>query len=355
MSLRDLQEKYGDFYSPRFRVEVGDRTFTEATGVLSDVSVDTTLDGADRFSFTLNYPFDHSNGSFVGFEWADFAENTPVTLWLGYGKQLEPSEPTERPEADPAFVGKISSIKTDFPSGGMPTIAISGFDLLHDMTKETKKRSWEDTKVTEVVTKVAGEYFGKPNTNVEPSDLKPDKIIQEKNDYQFLATDLGDKYGFEMFARRKKFFFRSRKPDRKPGTPVVTLRYGESLDSFSPELNDSAQVKTVEVRHWDPAKKKEIVGSAEGTEGTGKRVIRATAQSKDIADSIAEAELARISEGFVSGSAETIGIPEIRAGVTVRIEGVGEKFTGDYFVEQATHSIGGSGYTTSFQITERPK
>lgn len=355
MSLRDLQKKYGEFYSPRFRVEVGGETFTEATGILSDVSVDTTMDGADRFSFNLNYPFDHSIGSFTDFEWDDFAPDTSVTMWLGYGEQLEPPERTDRPEADPAFVGKISSIKTDFPSGGAPTVAISGYDLLHDMTKGTKERSWEKTKVSEVVKKVASEYFGK-KVDVDETGLEPNKVIQDKkNDFQFLATELGETYGFEVYVRRDKFFFKTQDPRKRPGKPVVTLRYGESLSSFSPELNDAEQVKTVEVRHWNPAKKKEIVGTAEQEEGTGKRVIRQMVQSEDMAKSIAEAELNRIAEAYVSGSGETIGIPEIRAGVTVRIEGVDERFTGNYFVEQATHGIGGSGYTTSFQVTERPK
>lgn len=355
MSLQDLQKKYGDFYSPRFRVEVGDKTFTEATGVLSDVQVDTTMEGADRFSFTLNYPFDHSTGSFTGLKWEEFAPGTPVKLWLGYGKQLEPPAPTAQPAADPAFLGKISSVKTDFPSSGTPTVAISGHDLLHDMTKGTEKEIWENTNVTDVVEAVAGKYFGR-KTDVDKVDLKPARIEQDnKSDYQFLATEIGEKYGFDLFVRRDTFFFKTRDRKKRPASPVVTLRYGESLNSFSPEINDAGQVKTVEVRGWDSANKNDIVGIAEQEQGTGKLVFRETIQSEDQARSIARAEMDRISTAFVTGSGETIGIPEIRAGVTVSIEGVSEKFTRKYFVEQATHSIGGSGYTTSFQVTERPK
>lgn len=353
MSLRELQAKYGDFYSPRFRVTVGTETFTEATGVISDLQVDSTLDGADRFSFTLNYPFDHSKGAFSGFDWADFAVDTSVTIWMGYGTNLEPPAPKTRPEADPAFVGKISSVQPDFPSGGTPTVAISGYDLLHDMTTGTKERSWEGTSVSDIVREVASEYFGR-KVEVDETGLTPDTVVQDKkSDYQFLATDLGETYGFEVFVRRDAFFFKTREPTKRPGEPVVTLRYGESLSSFSPELNDAEQVQTVEVRHWNPSTKSEIVGTATQEEGSGTRVLRAPVQSEDMATSMAEAELGRITESFVRGSGETLGIPEIRAGVTIRIEGVSEQFTRNYFVEQATHGIGGSGYTTSFQLTER--
>lgn len=355
MSLRELQEKYDDFYAPRFRVEVGNRTFTDATGVLSDLSVDTTMDGADRFSFNVNYPFDHSSGSFVGFEWDEFAPGTSVKMWISYGEQLDPEPPTSQPEADPALVGKISSVKTDFPSGGTPSIGVSGFDLLHEMSDGTKERKWEETTVADVVKDVASEYFGK-KVDVDETGLKPNSIVQDnKTDLEFVSKELGETYGFEVFVSRDTLYFKTRDDRRRPGTPIATLRYGESLSSFSPEVNDAEQVKTVEVRHWDPASKDEIVGTAEQEEGSGKLVLRRTVGSEDEARTIAEAELNRVVDSFVTGSGETLGIPELRAGVTVRIEGVTGRFTGNYFVEQAAHSLGGSGYTTSLQMTERPK
>jgi phage protein D len=41
-------------------------------------------------------------------------------------------------------------------------------------------------------------------------------------------------------------------------------------------------------------------------------------------------------------------VPDIRAGRNVIITGAGSRFSGNYFVTQSTHSIGESGYTTSF-------
>jgi hypothetical protein len=353
MSLQDLQAKYENFYAPRFRVTVDGEPFTDATGVISDLSVDTTLDGADRFSFTLNYPFDHATSAFDGLDWETFAIGNAVEIWMGYGSALEANSETAQPESDSAFIGKISAVQPDFPAGGTPTVAISGYDLLHDMTTGTKERSWEDTSLTDIVTEVASEYFGE-KVEVDETGLTPPKVIQDKkNDYQFLATDLGETYGFELFVRRDAFYYKTREPGKRPTDPIATLRYGESLSSFSPELNDAQQVETVEVRHWDPATKSEIVGTAEQEEGSGTSVVRLAVQSAEIATKIAEAELFRISTAFVSGSGETVGIPELRAGVTLRIEGVSKPFNRDYFVEQATHSLGGSGYTTSFKLTER--
>jgi phage protein D len=51
---------------------------------------------------------------------------------------------------------------------------------------------------------------------------------------------------------------------------------------------------------------------------------------------------------MVTCSATTVGVPDIRAGRNVIITGAGSRFSGNYFVTQSTHSIGESGYTTSF-------
>ena len=49
----------------------------------------------------------------------------------------------------------------------------------------------------------------------------------------------------------------------------------------------------------------------------------------------------------VSGS--TVGLPNLRAGSVVEIDGLGSRFSGRYFITATTHSIGDSGYTTQFE------
>lgn len=357
MELQDLRERYGDFYSPRFRVDVGDETIRESDGVISGLEVDTTLDGADRFSFTLNYPFDHADGAFGDLDWELFSAGTSVTIWMGYGDNLGPVPAENGREPEPMLVGHVSAVKPDYPEQGGPTVGVSGYGMLHEMTRGTKSVSWDDRPVGEVVTEIATEYFEERKVNVTDAGLRPEKLIQEKqHDYRFLES-IADKYGFELFARLDTFHFEARNPrDARLARrePRVTLRYGESLGSFSPEINDSDQVGAVEVRHWDPTRKREIVGSAEREKGhSGKKVMRTTVRSREQADRVAESELKRISETFVGGNGETWGIPEIRAGETVKLEGMDDMFSNKYYVKGATHQIERSGYRTSFEVTER--
>ena len=337
MSFESLRERYDNFYVPRFEVHLGDRVIRESDSVISDLSVNTVLEGADTFSFRLNHPFDHDSGTFDGLTWAEYAPETKLKIHQGYGGQFERT-----------FIGRIQSVNPDFPAGGSPTVTVRGYGPLHDMTRESRSRSWNDHRLGDVVRQVLSKYDLQPD--VQGADLRRRKVYQHnQNDFQFLS-DLADEYGFEFFRERDVVHFRPQDLDGR--SPDLTLRYGESLTSFSPELNTADAVKTVEVRHWNPTTKREIVGKATRGDGSGKRVFRRPVESKTDAEERADSILSRLSDTVVQGSGESVGIPELNAGTVLRIEDVGESFTNNYYVTSATHRMSNSGYSTSFQVQE---
>jgi phage protein D len=58
---------------------------------------------------------------------------------------------------------------------------------------------------------------------------------------------------------------------------------------------------------------------------------------------------------MVKASATCIGLPDLRAGQRVNIEGLGARFSGTYFVTETTHTIGDGGYTTKFNARREDK
>jgi Bacteriophage probable baseplate hub protein len=62
----------------------------------------------------------------------------------------------------------------------------------------------------------------------------------------------------------------------------------------------------------------------------------------------ADAILADRLRCFVQATGNTVGLPDLRAGVNVQIGGLGSRFSGTYFVTETTHTIGAGGYTTRF-------
>ena len=58
---------------------------------------------------------------------------------------------------------------------------------------------------------------------------------------------------------------------------------------------------------------------------------------------------------LVEAKGKTIGLPNLRAGQKVLIDGVGRRFNGVYFILKTTHTFNEQGYVTEFEgHRERP-
>lgn len=332
-----MSSQFPSSYVPRFAVTVGGEEFHDYSGHVPALTVDTTTDGADYVTMSLSYPFDHEQVSFDDLPWDTFETGTEIEVEMGYGDSTET-----------VFVGEIDTIEAVFPENGTPTVQVSGFGPLQQLMTGTNSRSWEESSLQTVVDDVAGDHFG--TVTVEDADLELELVMQDRqSDYQFLCS-LADRYGFELFSTQDEFIFRPNAGGSAPDDPVATLYYGESLESFTSEISSAAVVGEVEVRHWDVSTNEEIIGSATG-EGSAKHVYRIAVESEAEATDIAESKLETLGEEEIHGRAETFGVPEITAGVVVSLEGLGSTFTNNYYVTDATHRIGPSGYRTSFEVT----
>ena len=73
--------------------------------------------------------------------------------------------------------------------------------------------------------------------------------------------------------------------------------------------------------------------------------VESEAEARKLAIEIFEG----IAKDMVKANASVPGLPDIRSGTVLQIDGVGDRFSGRYFVTSTTHSIGDSGYTTQFE------
>jgi phage protein D len=147
------------------------------------------------------------------------------------------------------------------------------------------------------------------------------------------------------------------------------LTYGKSLIEFQPELTTANQVAKVTVRGWDNVQKKEITYTATrqeiATKGVGQRggqdkIEKSVEQKAEIVatkpvESEAEARrlaieiLEGIAKEMVKGTGSVPGLPDLRSGTVLLIDGLGDRFSGRYFVVSTSHAIGDGGYTTQFE------
>jgi phage protein D len=58
---------------------------------------------------------------------------------------------------------------------------------------------------------------------------------------------------------------------------------------------------------------------------------------------------------MVKCTGASVGLPDLRAGRKAEIAGLGPRLSGEYFITESTHTIGDSGYRTTFAARrERP-
>jgi phage protein D len=72
-------------------------------------------------------------------------------------------------------------------------------------------------------------------------------------------------------------------------------------------------------------------------------------ESPEEASNNAQRGLEDNAKKMLTGNGSTVGLPDLRAGSVVFIEGLGKRFSGRYFVTSTTHKIDNSGYTTTFE------
>jgi len=144
------------------------------------------------------------------------------------------------------------------------------------------------------------------------------------------------------------------------------LKWGSSLVDFKPTLTTANQIKSVTVKGWDRKTKKAI---SETVTLDDKELVKVNGDLHKLLKSCDLREAHEVEEPvftkkearkkavailldrhkeMVKASATCIGLPDLRAGQRVQIEGVGCRLSGTYFVTDTTHTINDSGYLTRF-------
>jgi phage protein D len=275
--------------------------------------------------------------------------------------------------------GLIKTFSPSFPSSGLPTISISGADRLTLLQgfkpASSEARSYPKMKDWQIAQKIAKRH----DLDIEVTEDGPEHPIvmqKDQDDLEFLL-ERAKRVGFDCFidvdpsTKKDKLYFIKPKDQRdSTSVDVFAYRWGESLQAFTPKMTVGRQFAKVTVRGWDPRNKERIeytaeVGDLPKTSGKGRtgaeivskklgakeeRIVDIPVTSRDDARKIAIGLLERNGNEFLTGSGEVLGDPALRPGVIVQLDGLGERFSGNYTVRKAEHSFGNSGYMTSFEV-----
>jgi phage protein D len=366
MRIAELEHDHGDFYVPTFVVKVGgEDVFRDLYLAVSEVSVDLKEKAAGRFSATIVSAFDWEAREFLATRAEErvdllelFAFGRTVEIALGYG------DPTK---LDPMLTGLITEITTEFGSGSTPALVVSGYDQLYPLTIGKNTRHWENNPDSTAVTDIAAEHH--VDTDVRVTSPVKERIDQNNETDMAFVVKLAERNGATFYHRDRTLYFGRRQND---ASDVVELGWGEGLLGFSPEANLARQIAEVQVHGRSAAKGEAILGRARrgeesgrdgGEQSGGQRVVtaraadpvlhvRAAVRTQAEADARAKAVLEERAQDFVTGSGESIGVPEILPDTNIALTGLGRAFSKTYYVSEATHKLDRSGYHTTFKVQE---
>jgi phage protein D len=278
-------------------------------------------------------------------------------------KEIEIQAAKQGGERVPLIKGEITALEPIFGVGMVLELAVRGYDKSHRMYRETKSKAHLNKKDSDLASEIAQAYG--LQAEVDATSTVYDHIYQHnQSDLGFLIQRAW-RIGYECFVTDGKLHFG--KPPT--GSSQVTLTWGDDLQSFRPRMTLAEQVKEVLVRGWDASTKTAIVGRAGSGQlyarvgdskdgaawadsfGTGKLVIvDQPVMSQAEADTLAAARLDEISGAFIEAEGEAFRRPDVQAGRTVSITGLGRRLSGTYLVTRAVHVYTAEGLKTCFTV-----
>ena len=352
-----------DFYVPYFQVKLQGRPQSqEVVRDILQVTYKDNLEELDSFEITINN-WDADKRAFKYSDLDLFDPGKSVELWMGY---------YGRDRLRRMITGEITSLRPTFPADGPPTLAISGLNLLHRLRAKQESQSYFNMKDSEIARQIAGRLGLTVRTDrAAEADEERYTYRFQDNQYDILFLwRLARGRGYDLFVEEaeagSRLYFG---PSVNVRQVTYELAYGRSLIQFQPNLTTANQVGEVTVVGWDAVQKKKIQATAKRSEvavrGVGERGGQAAIDqsfnqrqeviadrpilSEQEARTLARETLTRIAKDMVKGSGSTVGLPDLRAGTVVEIGGLGDRFSGRYFVTATTHALGDGGYTTQFE------
>jgi phage protein D len=358
MAVADLR----DPLVPAFDVIVNDRPMqSEARAHITSIAVDESTELPSMFSLVMA----GSSGPDRLISWVDndelFAIGNKIEIKLGYMDHLQT-----------LIIGEITGLEPEFAHNRVPSLSVRGFDLRHRLQRGLKSRTFVQKKDSEIASQIAGDARLTPD--VRDSETVHDYVLQHnQTDLEFLL-ERARRIQYEVVVQDKTLLFR---PVGNAQKEVIIFKAGKSgsldgeLLEFHPRLVSGGQVSEVAVRGWDPKEKRELVGQAkigdEASKMDGESSGGALAESRfgptietvsrlpvftqTEADQMAKARFNSLLLQLITGDGLCRGRTDLRAGIVIKLDGLGKRFGGQYYVTEVNHRYSAkSGYQTHFSV-----
>ncbi len=273
---------------------------------------------------------------------------------------------------EPLISGYITHLKPTFPAELTGcTLEIWGMDGSVRMDREEKLKAWPNKKDSDIASELFSLYGFTPvveNTTIV-HDEAISTIIQRESDMQFLKR-LALRNGYECFVAGDSAYFRPPQVEAAP-QPLLAVHFGDetNVSRLALEVNAlaPANVTVVQLDRLDKtlletttaSSALPLLGAANATQLLGAEIPPGQLYMRN-GVTTGLPEMSALGQGlfheadwFVTGEGE-INAHEyghvLKPRQTVTIKGIGELYSGVYYVNHVTHRFTAAGYTQSFAV-----
>jgi len=242
---------------------------------------------------------------------------------------------------------------------------VRGYDRRHRMMKRKLTKSYLKMKDSDIARQVAADSG--LDAQVDDTGVVLDYVLQHNQTNLTFLQQRAERIGYEVFVQARTLHFRARPVT---GAEALVLNREVELLEFYPRSTTMNQVSDVEVRGWDPKQKQAVVGRSHAGDVRGQHGatngaaavrrsfngpqalhVRSPISSQAEADALAVGLMNESALQHVSGEGVCIGRPDLRPGRLVKIEGIGQRFGGLYYVTATEHIYSRyRGYRTGFTV-----
>jgi phage protein D len=261
---------------------------------------------------------------------------------------------------------EITGMRAYFNSESGISVTIEGYCHLQRLNHARVNRGYNEKNMADIVNEIAGLYTLSAETDVETEPF-PFKLQRNQTDFEYLLMHTRE-HNCYLWGNDKTVYF---KKETDVGKEEIILEKGKTLTAFTGGAQSGKLFTNVVVRGRNPDTgkfieatagpdkvKKKIGGNTTAPTHIEKNIAKFTHNYfdygiKDIkgAEERAAIILEQNSMDYVRFIGECQGNPKILAGMTITIKGMGEIYSGKYFVMQAEHElIPMQGYMTSFEV-----
>lgn len=268
---------------------------------------------------------------------------------LDFGKRIE-----IRSGSGVLFSGRILGFEGKWPEMGPPTLVVRADDGFQDLRMVRRTRSFDRQSESDILRRIASDHGLTADLDLPDARTLPVVVQSNQSDLAF-ARERARMADADLWLEDGKMKVRSRRSRSDCG---FGLAQGSNLLSFQVAADLAHQRTSLVVAGWDVSRKAAVSQSADSSVlGTmvdpsgksGPQVLQSALGDRvetvvhrgpwDDQDATAQGKafFSTLARSFLRGRGRAVADSRLLPGRTVKVDGVGPWFSGDYGISEVQH------------------